>query len=338
MSFFKKKNKDPPKEASAPSHAEKPAVNNNNNSPTVKPGNEFGSIPASASQPQQQQSQQQQQGSGPGHPALSNSFNRPPPPGAGMMNNTGLPQNANPSAANGPPPMRLQQQQQSQQQQQQQQLGGAQPSPPPPQQQPPTQTQSPAQQQQPARQPGHNIIYPWSHRPLHHLPPAPMSPESSPLAGRNAPMPFPRYGHSVVPLTNPTTNDVYIFGGLVNDRPCSDLYVMACVPNSASYINALRERNPRATDLPQPGSLNIQWVETVGEVPGPRLGHASVGLGNVIITWGGDTNTSALDADDADADETLEPNDDALYLLNLGVWSFLSCLVLSCSLSSASLR
>lgn len=47
-------------------------------------------------------------------------------------------------------------------------------------------------------------------------------------------------------------------------------------------------------------------VETRGEVPGPRVGHASVGVGNVLIVWGGDTKSRPE-----------ERQDDGLYLLNL---------------------
>lgn len=108
---------------------------------------------------------------------------------------------------------------------------------------------------------------------------------------------------------------MYIFGGLVNDRPSSDLFIMSCLPNSTSAINAYKETHPGATDLPQPGSLNIQWAGTVGEIPSPRLGHTSVGLGNVLIVWGGDTSTTPAANDMGDSTVA---NDDALYLLNLG--------------------
>lgn len=322
MSFFKKKNKEPPKEVAAQA-AEKQL--NHTNSPTLKSGPDFG---ASGPPPQQSQPIGAPVQSGV-HPASLSSYNRGP---AGSPMNNGVPQNAGPGMPQSPPPNSTAYNQQLRQGASQ--LGAPQSAPPnqqppPPQQQqqqasapPGSAHQGPQPPQSTGRPPAQNIIYPWSHRPLHYLPPVSISSESAALAGRNAPMPFPRYGHSVVPLANNTSNDIYIFGGLVSDRPSSDLYILSCVPNSSAYVNSLRERNPRAADLPHPGSLNIQWVETVGEVPGPRLGHASVGLGNVIITWGGDTNTSTGVEDN---EESLEVNDDALYLLNLGEFGLGRC-------------
>jgi hypothetical protein len=53
-------------------------------------------------------------------------------------------------------------------------------------------------------------------------------------------------------------------------------------------------------------------VQTTGEIPSPRVGHASAVVSNVLIVWGGDTKT----------DPKLGPQsgaqDDGLYLLNLG--------------------
>lgn len=207
----------------------------------------------------------------------------------------------------------------------------------PPIQQPPTlnrplmnpNTNAPANPNGPsttARPPGNSsgnsqVIYPWSQRPLNYLPislapPTPPEfadpqtagrPQHIPLKDGPSPPPFPRYGHSVNSLANGSSGDLYIFGGLVNDRACNDLYVLQCAPNSNSSIQAARERGE--TKLPVAGSVNVGLVETKGEVPSPRLGHASVGVGNVLIIWGGDTNS--------DSDDSQEPNDDALYLLNL---------------------
>lgn len=44
-----------------------------------------------------------------------------------------------------------------------------------------------------------------------------------------------------------------------------------------------------------------------GEVPVPRVGHATGMVGNVLISWGGDTKTRAD-----------EEQDQGLYLLNTG--------------------
>ena len=153
-----------------------------------------------------------------------------------------------------------------------------------------------------------NVSYPWSQRPLNLLPPSPAplpppelldptkpAPVPSSLGTGPSPSPFPRYGHSVNPLASSSSGDLYIFGGLVNDQVKNDLYVLQCPPNAATSVGG----GP-------PGSVSVALVETRGEVPGPRVGHASVGVGNVLIVWGGDTKTSLTD-----------PQDDGLYLLNL---------------------
>lgn len=53
------------------------------------------------------------------------------------------------------------------------------------------------------------------------------------------------------------------------------------------------------------GNLSCYSVATVSEGPGPRVGHASLLVGNAFIVFGGDTKM-----DDSDA------LDDTLYLLN----------------------
>lgn len=53
------------------------------------------------------------------------------------------------------------------------------------------------------------------------------------------------------------------------------------------------------------GNLSCLPISTVSEGPGPRVGHASLLVGNAFIVFGGDTKV-----DDRD---TL---DDTLYLLN----------------------
>jgi hypothetical protein len=52
-------------------------------------------------------------------------------------------------------------------------------------------------------------------------------------------------------------------------------------------------------------------IQTGGETPSPRVGHASALVSNVLIVWGGDTKTNP-------ASNPLEKQDDNLYLLNLG--------------------
>lgn len=53
------------------------------------------------------------------------------------------------------------------------------------------------------------------------------------------------------------------------------------------------------------GSLNCYSVRTEAEGPGPRVGHASLLVGNAYIVFGGDTKQDEND-----------PLDDTLYLLN----------------------
>ena len=158
--------------------------------------------------------------------------------------------------------------------------------------------------------PSSNISYPWSLRPLHLLPPSPAPPDlsenkTSSLSQLNtlaSPSPFPRYGHSVNPLASSPSGELYIFGGLINEQVKSDLYVLQCPPNT-----------PQSTGAGPPGTLSVALVETKGETPGARVGHASVGVGNVLIIWGGDTKTAPEDI-----------QDDGLYLLNLSKLAVIS--------------
>lgn len=53
------------------------------------------------------------------------------------------------------------------------------------------------------------------------------------------------------------------------------------------------------------GNLSCFPIATVSEGPGPRVGHASLLVGNAFIVFGGDTKV--------DESDTL---DDTLYLLN----------------------
>lgn len=56
------------------------------------------------------------------------------------------------------------------------------------------------------------------------------------------------------------------------------------------------------------GSMNCFPVNTTSEGPGPRVGHASLLVGNAFIVFGGDTKL-----EDGDL------LDDTLYLLNTGI-------------------
>lgn len=57
--------------------------------------------------------------------------------------------------------------------------------------------------------------------------------------------------------------------------------------------------------------LSATLLQTSGEVPSPRVGHAGALVSSVLLVWGGDTNTGGQDTPN-------EPQDDSLYLLNLG--------------------
>ncbi|EJU00094.1 hypothetical protein DACRYDRAFT_101149 [Dacryopinax primogenitus] len=122
-------------------------------------------------------------------------------------------------------------------------------------------------------------VYPWTARRLESKLVLFLSPPPGPPA--RSPLPFPRYGHSL-PLTSSTTGDLFLFGGLVADSVRNDLYT----------INA-RE-------------LSATLVETVGDVPSPRVGHKSALVSSVLIVWGGDTKKEQGDG-----------LDEMLYLLNL---------------------
>lgn len=54
-----------------------------------------------------------------------------------------------------------------------------------------------------------------------------------------------------------------------------------------------------------PNSLTCAPVSTMAEGPGPRVGHASLLVGNAFIVFGGDTKVDETDV-----------LDDTLYLLN----------------------
>ncbi|KAJ7596845.1 hypothetical protein C8J56DRAFT_918475 [Mycena floridula] len=139
-----------------------------------------------------------------------------------------------------------------------------------------TQPQAPAQQRQ---------TFPWAARRIVLPPPIVLSkpgvvPPTSP-----SPSPFPRYGHAL-PATSTASGDLYLFGGLVRESARNDVYLFSARDFSATLL------------------------QTGGEIPSPRVGHASAIVSNVLIVWGGDTK----------ADLRAKPNDkqdDGIYLLNL---------------------
>lgn len=112
-------------------------------------------------------------------------------------------------------------------------------------------------------------LYPWSQRRLQF---------STPQAN-----PFPRYGAAINAVAS-KEGDIYMMGGLIDGSTVKgDLWM---IESSG-------------------GNLSCLPIPTVSEGPGPRVGHASLLVGNAFIVFGGDTKV-----DDRD---TL---DDTLYLLN----------------------
>ncbi|KAL4906636.1 hypothetical protein BDW74DRAFT_136120 [Aspergillus multicolor] len=131
-----------------------------------------------------------------------------------------------------------------------------------------SQVQRPQQPSSPVSSPG-SSLYPWSQRRLNF---------SSPQAN-----PFPRYGAAINAVAS-KEGDVYMMGGLIDGSTVKgDLWML----ESSS------------------GNLSCFPIATVSEGPGPRVGHASLLVGNAFIVFGGDTKV--------DENDTL---DDTLYLLN----------------------
>ncbi|KAJ7169697.1 hypothetical protein C8R46DRAFT_1265035 [Mycena filopes] len=127
--------------------------------------------------------------------------------------------------------------------------------------------------------------YPWAAHRLVLPPPVVLNkpgvvPPTSP-----SPSPFPRYGHAL-PATPTANGELYIFGGLVRESARNDLYLFASRDQSATLL------------------------QTGGEGPSPRVGHASALVSNVLIVWGGDTKTDPKS-------KPTDKQDDYLYLLNL---------------------
>ncbi|KAF4634383.1 hypothetical protein G7Y89_g3715 [Cudoniella acicularis] len=118
-------------------------------------------------------------------------------------------------------------------------------------------------------------LYPWSRRQLTYT--------------TSHPSPFPRYGAAVNSVAS-KEGDIYLMGGLINSSTVKgDLWMVEAGGNMACYPLA-----------------------TTAEGPGPRVGHASLLVGNAFIVYGGDTKMEDSDV----LDETL-------YLLNTSTrqWS-----------------
>ncbi|KAF7589792.1 Negative regulator of mitotic exit [Aspergillus hancockii] len=112
-------------------------------------------------------------------------------------------------------------------------------------------------------------LYPWSQRRLNF--PTPQT------------NPFPRYGAAINSVAS-KEGDIYMMGGLIDGSTVKgDLWM---IESSG-------------------GNLSCFPIATVSEGPGPRVGHASLLVGNAFIVFGGDTKV--------DENDSL---DDTLYLLN----------------------
>ena len=133
--------------------------------------------------------------------------------------------------------------------------------------------------------------YPWSQRQLTY---------TSPHAN-----PFPRYGAAVNSVAS-RDGSIFVMGGLTNGSAVKgDLWII-----EAGATN----------------NLNCFPVQTTSEGPGPRVGHASLLVGNAFIVFGGDTKTEESDL-----------LDDTLYLLNTCKSQFLSAEQLRNQIASSSI-
>ncbi|KAK0569231.1 hypothetical protein OC861_001157 [Tilletia horrida] len=144
-----------------------------------------------------------------------------------------------------------------------------------------------------------NVVFPWSQRPLTLLPPRFLDERQQAPPGALSPSPFPRYGLAVN-ATASANGEVYLFGGLVRDMVKNDLYTLRVDRLASSLGSASAVANAASN------GISAELVQTTGEIPPPRVGHATVLVSNVLILWGGDTKVRADDVHDA-----------GLYLLNL---------------------
>lgn len=111
-------------------------------------------------------------------------------------------------------------------------------------------------------------LYPWSQKRITYT--------------TNHPSPFPRYGAAVNSVAS-KEGDIYLMGGLINSSTVKgDLWLVEAG-----------------------GKMECYPLGTTAEGPGPRVGHASLLVGNAFIVYGGDTKME-------DSDEL----DETLYLLN----------------------
>ena len=118
-----------------------------------------------------------------------------------------------------------------------------------------------------------SVLYPWSRHDL-----------SLTEKGHS---PFPRYGHAANAVAS-KEGDVYLFGGLIDSEDIKGDLWMVEAGSGSFHCYPLRH-------------------DPEGPAPGPRVGHASLFIGNAFILFGGDTKTQ----------ETDTYLDNELYLLNV---------------------
>jgi hypothetical protein len=132
-------------------------------------------------------------------------------------------------------------------------------------------------------------VHPWSEHRLNLLPPAFLS-KNVPYSGPS-PSPFPRYGHALSAAAA-AAGELFLFGGRVHNSLFNDLYAISTRDLSATLL------------------------QTRGEIPSPRVGHATVLISSVLLIWGG----SAVVVGESYLKGS---HDDSLYLLNLGTLDLL---------------
>ncbi|KAI0324881.1 galactose oxidase [Cubamyces sp. BRFM 1775] len=124
----------------------------------------------------------------------------------------------------------------------------------------------------------------WSQCRLQLPPPVTIPRRGVPPPTAPSPSPFPRYGHAL-PVNANASGEVFLFGGVVQETATNDVYAISVRDLSATLL------------------------QTRGDVPSPRVGHASALVARVLIVWGSDTRTSES--------RPGGKQDDDLYMLNL---------------------
>ncbi|KAI0328180.1 galactose oxidase [Cubamyces sp. BRFM 1775] len=112
-------------------------------------------------------------------------------------------------------------------------------------------------------------VYPWAQYQLQVLFPLPVprlriAPRMSPPIS-----PFPRHGHAMAINQTSSSGDILLFGGLAVEKMQNDLYVISVQDHSATLL------------------------DTTGDLPDPRTGHACVLMSDVFVVWGGDSDSPA---------------------------------------------